>query len=84
MRLLIGAVLGGFVAWAVAADHYGHILRGDLAGGIMCRVHGLSTIRSGPFGSSENICAHIAYTTPERDLWDATYQRLADAWSIPR
>ena len=76
--------IGAILAWVVTADHYGHIMRGGTIGGIMCRIHGLDTIRAGSFGETHYLCADLTYATPEKDLWDELHTAILDHWSVPR
>lgn len=85
MRLAIGVLIGAFLSWLMSADHYGRIGRGDTTAGIMCRVHGMDTVRVGAFlEAPEYVCIDLRYATPERDLWDHFYAEFNDLWSRPR
>jgi len=70
-------VFGVVLGWSFAADHYGHIVRGDLGAGIMCRVHGLDGVRVGMYPHSSNyLCADLSGAIPEQQLFDEMKSRI--------
>lgn len=83
-RFILGAMLGATLTFFAVADHYGHILRGDLLGGLACRWNGLSSVRVGDYGHTKYLCADLTYATPENDLWELIILKYKNMWSLPR
>ena len=77
MKYVSLIALGALLGWGFAADHYGHIVRGDLGAGIMCRVHGLDGVRVGMYPHSSNyMCVDLSGAIPEQQLFDQMKSRI--------
>jgi len=80
----LSALVSSFLTWAFTADHYGHIYRGDLIAGIMCRVHKLETVRHGSFGDTINLCVDLSDAIPEDQLWDEALALIEENFALRR
>lgn len=75
---------GAFLAWLITADHYGHIVRADPVAGIICRVHGLTTVRMGHWREATYVCADLTRAEPEQAHFDRMMDSIREHWGLPR